>query len=597
MLTWLLALSFLSFGGFASAALEATAGKTPESAIIKGLKVSTLLDTFQDMQLGDLEQIFCTPNSLYEVVDEIIKDLYSTEHSGNKLLNYTKILRELDIVVQDAAQGRNVAEANTILQSSSHFKCLRLILEAQFGYCIHYSAETLPKFSFHNARLSILSDERRVSVLPYVLDQMKYNGSWVYFIRGLVGIKRVDLLEQITFANISSDMFFEVLGVALPQAARMTAAKSLHRKEPALQLPELLTVAGLESETAPVFESRTVALPHLYYFFKNKIEFPKNCMLVAGLHEFSFQFWLKLFKSTPEKVLQVLDLVFRYGDSTTRRVADMFLGPVSVYDLDHSQGDVYQALLTFFRFSSLCNANILANYSSVFGAPTLLGHQTILALIVHEQLAIVEEYPFLIHDFALEPLIVKLFQLKDTKLDAILWKCLQHYNYAPQMLKDLVKRNTEDPHAQLVWEAIQYTVRPREIPHLSCSAPLSTLRLIMFEKDVSVNQVQSLLGTLGGFSGWGAHITKDAHVLYTLVFWEASETVLGYFLDQLPKGCALDLESVWNVLKIKKYSADFCISLISRIGKRHALQMREEVLKLRPDLGHRVSLLAQPERF
>ena len=50
--------------------------------------------------------------------------------------------------------------------------CIHSILEAQFGYCIRFIGKGLLEFGLKDVLLDILNDERRVSVLPYVLDQM-----------------------------------------------------------------------------------------------------------------------------------------------------------------------------------------------------------------------------------------------------------------------------------------------------------------------------------------------------------------------------------------------------------------------------------------
>lgn len=559
--------------------------------IEEALSFDALLLVFAKFGFADLYQMSQVSKELCGIAYYVLQPLYGIEHNRTVRLSYTKLVLQFETLVQDAGKAGSIPEAIAALESSSDYLAMQSVLEGQFGYCVRYSAGELPRFCLHDFDLSILSDEHKISVLPYALDHMKFTGLWPHFIRGLARARRLDLLSQITFSNIDSELFRKLLQISLPKSVMIAAIKSLHKNEPTIQLPELLTMAGLESETAPLFESRRVSLFHLRYFLQNNITVPESVVLVDGLEELSLQFWGPLFAGTIEKISQVLALISRHGDSMTKRLADMFVGPVSVHGLNLSERDAYQALLVFFRFSPLCSAGIVENYNRMFGASVVLGYQTIMALLIHEQLGTIQRSSIVIQDFDLESLIIKLFQLADTRLNPILLKCLRQCNDAPEMLKDFVKRNADDPHAQLVWQAIQSTIQPREIPNLSCSVPLSTLKLILCEGNISVGDVQRLLGTLDSFYGFGAHMTKEARILYTLMFWEASETVISYFLAQLSAGYELAFGIVLNVVKMTKYSDDLCGSLIGRIGGKYAFQERERILQYRPSLRDKASSL------
>lgn len=586
MLARVLLASCVIFAGLSSAMIA--------PGIEEALSFDALLLVFSKFGFADLYQMSQVSKELRGIAYYVLKPLYGIEHNAMVRLSYTKLLLQFDMLVQDAGKDGSIPEANAALQSSSDYLAMESILEGQFGYCVKYAAGELPKFCLCDLDLSILSDEHKISVLPYVLDHMEFTGLWIHFIRHLARARRLDLLSQITFANIDPQLFRKLLEISLPKSVMMTAIKSLHRSEPTTPLPELLTIAGLESDTVPLFENRRVSLFHLRYFLQNKITFLASFVLVDGLEELSLQFWLSLFNGTSEKVLQVLALISCQGDSRTKRLTNMFSGPVPVHNLSLPQKDAYQALLVFFRFSPLCSVGIVKNYNRAFGASAVIGYRSILALMMHDQLGTIQRSSIVIQDFDLEPLIVQLFQFKDIELNPILLKCLRQYNGAPKMLRDLVKRNADDPHAQLVWQAIQSTIQPREVPNLSCSAPLSTLKHIMFEKNISVSDVQILLDTLANFDGFGAHMTKEARILYMLLFWEASEAVISYFLAQLPTGYKLEFETVLNVVKMAKYSDDLCVSLIGRIGGEHAIEKREKISQFRLNLRNKVSSLEQP---
>lgn len=121
MSVWLLAFPVLISAVLASAASS------------RVLKVDALLMALADMGLGSMEQAFCAGKDFAKMVDGILEELYSTEYRGKRVLSYTNVLHEFNMVVQDAGRDAGVAEAYNALEHTDRFNCIRFIPEAQFG--------------------------------------------------------------------------------------------------------------------------------------------------------------------------------------------------------------------------------------------------------------------------------------------------------------------------------------------------------------------------------------------------------------------------------------------------------------------------------
>lgn len=134
------------------------------------------------------------------------------------------------------------------LKSSPHYMCLQSFLQAEFGYCIKYANGNLPEFSLQNVSANVLTEEHKILVLPYFLDQSNDDGQWGHFIYRLVELGRFDLLNQITFAKITSNCFYELMSVAVPEFLLVAAAKSLQKNKPTSKLLSLLAFAGFGSK-------------------------------------------------------------------------------------------------------------------------------------------------------------------------------------------------------------------------------------------------------------------------------------------------------------------------------------------------------------
>lgn len=136
-------------------------------------------------------------------------------------------MRELDLLVQDAGKDGQMTEANLYLNASPHFKCMQLILAARFGYCIQYAVGKLPALWLYDLPVDILSEPDKISILPYFLDHETKGARWINLIRGLIHLKRLDLLNQLQFSKITSRQFHELMSVPLPELVFLAATKSL----------------------------------------------------------------------------------------------------------------------------------------------------------------------------------------------------------------------------------------------------------------------------------------------------------------------------------------------------------------------------------
>lgn len=120
-----------------------------------------------------------------------------------------------------------IAEAMEFPQSSLDYTGLALIIEAKFGNCIRFTEGSLPKVHLDPYTLDILNDERKISALPYILNQDMAMGGWLCCIRGLANLGRSNLLLKTTFPKMSANQFYRLMSVLLPKSAVITAARSL----------------------------------------------------------------------------------------------------------------------------------------------------------------------------------------------------------------------------------------------------------------------------------------------------------------------------------------------------------------------------------
>lgn len=200
MLAGLITLAWL-----VSTSLVAGAHRSDFSIIIPN---DAVMNIFQKLGFADNYQLSYVSKGFRILADEAIRSFWGIQHGKRTFLNYSLLLRELETMVKDVAGNArgsgSAAEVNLALKASVHFVCIQSVLEAEFGYCVSYAEGLLPRFDVHQFSLDVLNDERKVSIVPYILDQMVNYPMWIYLIQGLIDLGRIDLLGQLAFPRIDA---------------------------------------------------------------------------------------------------------------------------------------------------------------------------------------------------------------------------------------------------------------------------------------------------------------------------------------------------------------------------------------------------------
>lgn len=580
MFAWLLVFFYLIAASSAPGAQEL--------AIEAALHEDDLRAVLSKLDFAALCQMSFASKRFRLLADENIKALYGICHNKQTFLNYSKIIHERKaLVVQVAGENDTAGKISGTLAASMDYKCIQSILEARFGHCIQSVPGTLPEFYLHDVSLDILSDSCKISVLPYILDQIILDPLWIYLVRGLVDLGRFDLLSQVMFPQISSLHFCKIMSAAVPKQVIAAAAKSLQQTTPTSELSALLAYAGFGDAAASLPDTCSVPLFIVRHLHENGISIPADRVLVDGLEESSISFWMYVIE---KEARELIDLVFKLGDGKSKCLAGVFYGPVPDNGPAEFDKDVYQAMLIRFRFSPICNGNVVQNYESMLENFLPAGFHSTCALLDFELHTLVDRYGFASFVEAdLAMLINRIYQLKDDRLVPLIPKCIKNLRNAPKLLKRLIQTKADEAYIQPVWDSIQSADMFRTINDHSCSAPLEVLKSLVFEQSISIDNVQRMLGILEGFQGNGVKVSKEAHALYTVMFWEAPETVISHFLDQVPNDFKLDHKSAWEVLVLTEYSDEFCARLIHCLEPIDSFG-RGQIRQFRPDLAIKLGL-------
>lgn len=310
MLTWLIALPCLVF-----------ASRTPkvtESIAQVALPKETWRIIMSYIGFANLYQASFVSGDFQAAAVETSQALYGIRYAGKVYPNYSAIIYELNALLKGAGKGGSIAEAIMALRTSPQLLYIRSVLEAEFGYCIEYSKRRLPKFDLDNIHFDILNDQRKITVLPYTLDQMTRGSHWTGFIRGLIEHGRLDLLSQLTFQKINSKYFESLESIVLPEAVLLKAAESVKKNQPALALSRLLASAGFGRPMIPLPGHINVPLFIFRHLCEKQLPIPESCVLTLGLSEAAIPFWMYVLgiKVTEGKVL--LRYVAAHGDEKVK---------------------------------------------------------------------------------------------------------------------------------------------------------------------------------------------------------------------------------------------------------------------------------------
>lgn len=552
------------------------------------LTADALLTILLRLGFVDLYQASCVAKCFRPLAVQAVKIRYGIQLGGKIYLNYGLVLHEFDTLVEDAAKCEDMVKANLALEASPQFKCVQSVLEAQFGYCIKRVDGSLPEFCLYDVPLDILNDNQKSSVLPYILDQVVSDERWPHFVRRLVELERVDLLNQMTFSKLNSRYFYDLMSVPLPMSVVVKAAEALQRNMPTLELSNLVARAVLgEQTTFP--EACRVPLFLLRYLHKKGTVIPDSLVLIDGLEDSSISFWMHLATAEAVSLTEMTNLIKRHGDDKARCLARTFYELTNTSDLTHTEAQTYQAVLTRFRFSANCNGHIIQNYDVMLKKQPSFYYQTVFALLDCRQFQMlaVDSCTFR-SPTTFEALIDKMSTVQDSSLVAVIGKYGELYCDAPRLLKCLIQRKAGDSYIQVIWSSIQNLRGLQMMEHVCCLAPLESLKRLVFEQDISVDSVLEMLGQLDGFDS-GGKFPKEVRILYTVLFWEAPERVIDYFLNLLPAGFVLDYALIFNLLLVTKYSSKLCGKLIARLETVGGISW-SQIKEFRPDLAEELSL-------
>ena len=220
-----------------------------------------------------------------------------------------------------------------------------------------------------------------------------------------------------------------------------------------------------------------------------------------------------------------------------------------------------------------------------------MGNHTACALLDCRQFYLINSSgfgPLFLYDSILEMFLDKMYGLKDDNLNGLMREFMKLYTAAPELLKCLIQKKAEDSHIELVWDSIQS--RDKRFYDYYCYVPLAALKRLVYEQDISIDNVQKMLSTLNGFQEGEKRSPQEVHVLYTVIFWEASEKVISHFLKQVPNGFKLNYHRVLKLLLVTKYSRGLCIRLLQRCGRMNPY-WQDKLQDFRPDLAWELGLL------
>lgn len=559
------------------------------SGTVAVLPKSVLLRILAKLKIATLYQVACVSKDCCLLARQACKSLYTIQGNGNAYPNYTRLLHEHDALVRGAKEEGGTGEATRVLRASPEFVCIQAILEAGFGYCISYAKGHLLEFCLHEHSFDTLNDERTISVLPYILDERINDRRWGHFINRLVELGRFDLLNQMTFSNISPKTFCQLMSTQVPRSVIVAAAAALRQNAPTLELSSLLVLAGFGGQAATLPEDLQMPLFLLQHFYAQRKPIPDGCVFIDGLEESSISFWMYVLGKGSKGAKSLLGLVLQHGDDSCRLLASAFYGPVAQENIAAFNEDVYQAMLTRFRFSPACNAHVIQNYDTMLEGASRIRCRFIWTIMDCGQAGLLDRYTLYLSEGDWEVFIDKMRRYKGSNLESLLQDSLKMVQNAPELLRRLVKRRAGDSYVQLVWSSIQSTPRYRFVKDHCCSAPLEALKSLVFEQDMAVDTVQVMLSMLDGFECGRHDVPKEVHALYTLMFWEASEKTIGHFIDQMPRDWRLDLGLVRSLLRSTKYSRGFSRRLIQCLGGTSPDELGS-LLEFRPDLLQELGL-------
>lgn len=583
MLAWLLALLYL-----VSASLVP---ESPGPDIEKVLPADILSTIITSGGLATLCQAAYVSKSFSSLACPVIRARYGIRHGEMFYLNYTSILQELAVLVHQAEAKYGKDKAGAALKSCPDYVLLRSTLVAEFGYCISHVRGYLVTLALEKLPFDTLNDKRKISVLPYVLDENLDDPRCMHFIRGLADLGRCDLLGQMTFAAITTGCFYELMSFSLPGSVIQIAAKSLQSNVPDSELSSVLFWAGLGGQAVLPPDNCKLPLFALQYFSDERIPALQNCEFTGGLEEASMSFWVHVLNAGTERAQGLLNTVLVKGNAESKCLASAFYGQTAAINPTDSQKDVYQAVLIQLQFHPTYKRHGFKSYGARLERPLRMGFHTVSACLDCGLPELLNPKGFSdMSQCHLEAIADKVYRLWDENHGVLLQSCVAELLIAPSLLKHLIMRRANGSYTRLVWDSIQSRDRPELLDFYFCLAPLDVLESILFGQTISVDNVARMLSMLTGFRNYGYAVSKVEHVCYSAMFWWAPEEIVDGLLNKFPRYRELDFEVVLSLLRLTQYTRDFCQKLVRRCGPL-TKDERFAILEARPDLATGLSFL------
>lgn len=552
--------------------------------------------TFSELGLGDLYQATRVSRHFRILAYQALKALFGYEYKGVVCLDYTRMLYKHKELVQHAESGRTPAEASALLQASADYLFLDSILRADIADWIRPAkGNSLELFS---PDMDIFIEDSRISALPYILDHKIISVDWIDYIRGLVDFGRLDLLERMVFPEIVSWRFRQLMSVCLPLSIVMAAAKSLQRNDPENDLTGLLGFAGFAGQIVPLPPNWEAPLFMLRLLDENSVTVPRDCIFYGGLEEDSISFWMYVLKQDPEKAAELMSLVFKQSDSSTKLLASAFFEPVSDSSLNvpwdacdrHREIGLYRAMLIRFRYSPICNSQIIQNYDAAFKTQESIEYHAARACVDCGQFQMLnlKEVVYNI-DYNIQALVVKMYLEEDDVAGVFIRECYEELSPAPEMLKRLLRKKARDSYVKLVWDAIYNKHWNRSLNEDFCRAPLPVLKQFVFEQGLSADAIEELLSpAYENSTELQEKIPITVYFLYASIFWKVPERAVQQLLARVPGTYKLEFDYACDVLASKGYSNELCTEFLERVeftDEQQVGSLQDQIQERRPVLA------------
>lgn len=553
------------------------------------LPAEVLIGILESLRFASLWQLLAVSHNLRQLAKQILCRLYTAKVNGDKHPYFSKILREFHVLVQDAGKAGDVPEACAILNGCMEYRSIKSFLEANFGYCIRHEAEKLPEFFLYNLSMDTLNDNRTSLLCPYLLDhQVSDLPLWFNFIVCLAEKGREDLLTQVDFSRVSEKDMPLLVAAKVPKVVIDEILSSPQGQKFEAASLDLLALAGYGVLPAKVDHDRALPLWALWSSQQHALPLPECGSICDAFSTESLPFWKSIFGSDSPSLLKMLKGKGEHDIQMMLRHAVDILG--IIYQ-DRRSYHSYQAILTYLCFSEMRTPVAVTNFNRMLNMSPDFGMNGLYALLHCKQyslIAILASRDKVALDWEQSlTFIDKLLQAKVTKLIPYFAKNAVQMPGGADFVKGLILRNAADAYVAIFVDLLNGPDRQCDHCSYCFYAPGAALKSLASGADLSLENVAELLNDANGYYHDSKQISREVHVVHTLMFWEAVETVLSHFISQIPQGEFVDFKIFKTILRSTKYADDFVVKssqLCEHFGDQEIVFIKE----FRPDLAGKI---------